>query len=99
MPVTAIRGTSSPLELQTSQAVDSLKCPGILIKVDPHIKALLVAIDEVNHDYIIEDLDEEHLLVREAMLVALKAELENVRPHSITRRSAGPTARTCVEVT
>jgi len=53
--------------------------PGILVKCDPHIKTILLAIDSVNHDYIIDDLDEEHLLVKENMYDALKAELEKVR--------------------
>lgn len=53
---------------------------GTLVKCDASIKAMLVDIDSKNNnDFIIEDLDEEHLLVKETKVAALKARLNQVR--------------------
>lgn len=66
---------------------------GILIKCDPSIKAMLIDIDtKNNHDFIIEDLDEEHLLVKDAKINQLKMQLQTVRKmiqrhvHTLTNR-------------
>lgn len=50
----------------------------MLIECDPSIKSIIVNIDSVNHDYIIEDLDEERVVVKETMVAALKIKLEEV---------------------
>lgn len=57
----------------------SLTAPGTLVKCDASIKAMLVDIDSKNHnEYIIEELDEEHILVKETKINELKARLNNV---------------------
>lgn len=50
----------------------------MLIECDPSIKSIIVNIDSVNHDYIIEDLDDERVVVKETMVAALKIRLEEV---------------------
>ncbi|KAK3378087.1 TFIIH subunit TTDA/Tfb5 [Podospora didyma] len=49
---------------------------GILIECEPAIKSIIVHLDSVSHDIIIEDLDEQHLLVRPNMVHLLKQKLE-----------------------
>ncbi|TGO19091.1 hypothetical protein BTUL_0006g01280 [Botrytis tulipae] len=52
---------------------------GTLVECDPSIKSLIVKIDaESHHEYIVEDLDDETLLIQESKLVHLKALLEKV---------------------
>ncbi|TQN71779.1 General transcription and DNA repair factor IIH subunit TFB5 [Colletotrichum shisoi] len=51
---------------------------GVLIECDPSIKSIIVNIDSNNHDYIIEDLDDQHVVVKENMVAALKKHLEEV---------------------
>ncbi|EGR45608.1 hypothetical protein MKX07_002256 [Trichoderma sp. CBMAI-0711] len=50
---------------------------GVLIECDPSIKSIIVNIDSVNHDFIIEDLDEERVVVKENMVQLLKQKLED----------------------
>jgi TFIIH basal transcription factor complex TTD-A subunit len=51
----------------------------VLIECEPAIKSILVHIDNTNHhEFIIEDLDETHLFVKEPMLPVLKQKLEEV---------------------
>lgn len=53
--------------------------PGTLVRCDASIKAMLVDIDSKNNnDYIIDELDEEHLLVKETKINELKGRLNNV---------------------
>jgi TFIIH basal transcription factor complex TTD-A subunit len=52
---------------------------GVLIECDPSIKSIIVNIDSTNHDFIIEDLDEERVVVKENMVALLKQKLEDVR--------------------
>ncbi|KAF7883462.1 uncharacterized protein EAF02_005382 [Botrytis sinoallii] len=50
---------------------------GTLVECDPSIKSLIVKIDaESHHEYIVEDLDDETLLIQESKLVHLKALLK-----------------------
>lgn len=50
------------------------------MKCDASIKAMLVDIDHKNNnEFIIEELDEEHILVKETKIAALKARLQQVR--------------------
>ncbi|GKT90977.1 transcription factor TFIIH complex subunit Tfb5 [Colletotrichum tofieldiae] len=51
---------------------------GVLIECDPSIKSIIVNIDSNNHDYIIEDLDDQHVVVKENMVAALKRQLDEV---------------------
>lgn len=56
-----------------------LTAPGTLVKCDASIKAMLVDIDSKNNnEYIIEELDEEHILVKETKINELKARLNEV---------------------
>ncbi|CAK7565980.1 MAG: TFIIH complex subunit tfb5 [Sporothrix epigloea] len=49
---------------------------GVLIECDPAIKSIIVNIDSERHDFIIEDLDEQRLVVNENMMETLKRKLE-----------------------
>jgi TFIIH basal transcription factor complex TTD-A subunit len=52
---------------------------GALVKCDASIKAMLVDIDSNNrNDFIIEELDEEHVLVKETKVAELKFKLQAV---------------------
>ncbi|KAI9653947.1 MAG: hypothetical protein M1831_005632 [Alyxoria varia] len=48
---------------------------GVLVKVDPSIKAIIIKIDTRHHDIVIEELDDEHLVVKESKLAELKDKL------------------------
>ncbi|KAF2020950.1 hypothetical protein BU24DRAFT_416610 [Aaosphaeria arxii CBS 175.79] len=52
---------------------------GTLVKCDASIKAMLVDIDSKrNNEFIIEDLDEEHVLVKETKVKELKQLLQSM---------------------
>ncbi|KAF1363316.1 hypothetical protein EKO04_001291 [Ascochyta lentis] len=52
---------------------------GTLVRCDASIKAMLVDIDSKNNnEYIIEELDEEHILVKETKINELKGRLNNM---------------------
>jgi len=52
---------------------------GVLVECEPAIKSILVHIDSTHHhEFIIDDLDETHLFVKETMLQVLKQKLEEV---------------------
>jgi TFIIH basal transcription factor complex TTD-A subunit len=73
--VKAVRGRTCSL----STYCCSSQPLGTLVKCDASIKAMLVDIDDKNNnDFIIEDLDEEHLLVKETKVATLKARLNQV---------------------
>ncbi|KAI6752826.1 hypothetical protein HG530_013578 [Fusarium avenaceum] len=69
---------------------------GVLIECDPSIKSIIVSIDSANHDYIIEDLDDERVVVKENMVSMLKAKLEDLRKSRL--RLLQPTHQTLREV-
>lgn len=51
--------------------------PGVLVQCDASIKSIIVSIDnENNHDYIIEVLDDQNIVVKETMVQVLKIKLE-----------------------
>lgn len=53
------------------------------MRCDASIKAMLVDIDSKNNnEYIIEELDEEHILVKETKITELKGRLNNVSTFS-----------------
>jgi TFIIH basal transcription factor complex TTD-A subunit len=61
-----------------------------LIECDPSIKSIIVNIDNEHHDFIIEDLDEQRVVIKENMLPLLKQKLEQVwRPRLISWASGG----------
>ncbi|MCJ1237301.1 TFIIH complex subunit tfb5 [Varicellaria rhodocarpa] len=49
---------------------------GVLVECDPSIKAIILKIDQDKHDFIVEDLDDGTLVVKESQLAALKYRLE-----------------------
>lgn len=49
------------------------------MECDPSIKAIILKIDQDKHDFIVEDLDDQTLVVKESQLQKLKARLEEVR--------------------
>ncbi|CAL8584710.1 TFIIH complex subunit tfb5 [Xanthoria parietina] len=51
---------------------------GVLVECDPSIKAIILKIDHDKHDYIVEDLDDQHLVIKESQLPRLKERLEEV---------------------
>jgi len=48
---------------------------GVLVKCDASIKAIIIKIDSDRNDIIVEDLDEEHLLIKSDKLAELKQRL------------------------
>jgi len=50
----------------------------VLIECDPSIKSIIVKIDSENHDFIVEELDDQNLVIKENMLAILKAKLEDI---------------------
>lgn len=49
------------------------------MECDPSIKSIIISIDDKEkNDYIIEDLDDSHLLIKDVMVAQLKAKLEEV---------------------
>ncbi|PKS07650.1 hypothetical protein jhhlp_006256 [Lomentospora prolificans] len=55
---------------------------GVLIECDPAVKSIIVNIDNENHDYIIEDLDEQRCVVKETMVAQLKQKLDEKLRHT-----------------
>lgn len=70
---------------QTSQVLASIMpvraIKGTLVECDESIKSIIISIDSEKNDFIIEDLDETHLLIKDAMVATLKARLEEASPH------------------
>ena len=64
-----------------------LICLGVLVECDPSIKAIILKIDQDKHDYIVEDLDDQTLVVKESQLASLKARLEEVRGREVVQLS------------
>lgn len=65
---------------------------GVLIKCDASIKAMLVDIDNNSrNEFIIEDLGEEHILVKEGKVEALKQRLRDVSLTCLPSMSASLT--------
>ncbi len=48
------------------------------MECDPSIKAIIVKIDSEKHDYIVEELDDQTLVIKENMLKQLKMQLDDV---------------------
>ena len=61
---------------------------GTLVQCDPSIKAIIQSIDSERHDFIIEELDDETLVVKESKLAELKIKLEEVCISTITTSCA-----------
>ncbi|KAL8746761.1 MAG: hypothetical protein Q9190_001279 [Brigantiaea leucoxantha] len=52
---------------------------GVLVECDAAIKQIILKIDSNKHDYIVEDLDDEHVVIKESQLQSLKIRLNDVR--------------------
>lgn len=52
---------------------------GVLVECDPSIKSIIVKIDNEGHAFIVEELDDQTLVIKENMLATLKMRLEDVR--------------------
>lgn len=50
----------------------------MLIECDPSIKAIIVKIDSSSHAYIIEELNDQTLVIKENMLAQLKRQLDEI---------------------
>ncbi|OCL00464.1 transcription factor TFIIH complex subunit Tfb5, partial [Cenococcum geophilum 1.58] len=48
---------------------------GVLVECDASIKAIIVKIDSERNDIIVEDLDDEHLVIKETKLEELRQRL------------------------
>jgi TFIIH basal transcription factor complex TTD-A subunit len=51
---------------------------GVLVECDPSIKSIIVKIDNEEHAYVVEELDDQTLVIKENMLPLLKARLDDV---------------------
>jgi len=49
---------------------------GVLIECDPSIKSIIVKIDSERNDFIVEELDDQTLVIKEGMLQTLKMRLD-----------------------
>lgn len=58
--------------------IQSNTTKGILVECDPSIKAIIIKLDSERNDFIVEDLDDTHLVINEGMLPTLKMRLEDV---------------------
>lgn len=50
----------------------------MLIECDPSIKSIIVKIDSENNDFIVEELDDQTLVIKEGKLETLKKRLDEV---------------------
>lgn len=51
---------------------------GVLVQCDPSIKSIIVKIDSEDHAFIVEELDDQTLVVKENMMTILKMKLDEV---------------------
>ncbi|RKF62100.1 General transcription and DNA repair factor IIH subunit TFB5 [Erysiphe neolycopersici] len=64
---------------------------GVLVECDPSIKAIIVKIDSASHAYIIEELNDQTLVIKENMLAQLKRQLDEVREISMLANPSSAT--------
>lgn len=72
----AIRGESATFPFPVYRLSNALQ--GVLVECDPSIKAIIAKIDSENNDFIVEELDDQTLVIKEGMLQTLKMRLEDV---------------------
>ncbi|KAI1332579.1 transcription factor TFIIH complex subunit Tfb5-domain-containing protein [Xylariaceae sp. FL0255] len=74
----AVKGSSLPSPSSKQQTTKfSNISKGTLVECDPSIKTIIMNIDgKENNEYVIEDLDETHLMIKDVMVAKLKARLE-----------------------
>jgi len=51
---------------------------GVLVQCDPSIKSIIVKIDNEDHAFIVEELDDQTLVVKENMMSILKMKLDEI---------------------
>jgi TFIIH basal transcription factor complex TTD-A subunit len=51
----------------------------VLVECDPSIKSIIVKIDSEKNNFIVEELDDQTLVIKEDMLQILKMRLDDVR--------------------
>ena len=77
--VKAVKGMNiGPFNLPNAACANSDYPLGVLIECDPSIKAIILKIDSESHEYIVEDLDDYALVIKESQLPRLKDKLEEV---------------------
>ncbi|KAJ8121659.1 hypothetical protein O1611_g10042 [Lasiodiplodia mahajangana] len=64
------------LETVVAPITVSISNHGTLVECDPSIKSIIINIDKEKNDYIIEDLDDNHLLIKDVMVAQLKSRLD-----------------------
>ncbi|KAI0009882.1 transcription factor TFIIH complex subunit Tfb5-domain-containing protein [Xylariaceae sp. FL0662B] len=75
--VRAIKGTFRHLQPLTSLFDAKMYYYlGTLVECDPSIKSIIINIDSEDNEYLVEDLDESHLIIKDNVLGKLKAKLE-----------------------
>jgi TFIIH basal transcription factor complex TTD-A subunit len=57
-----------------------IKAAGVLVECDPSIKSIIIKIDSERNDFVVEELDDQTLVIKEGKLVELKARLDDVSP-------------------
>lgn len=87
----AVKGVI-PLFASWPSVTQLTRWQGVLVECDPSIKAIILKIDQDKHDYIVEDLDDQTLMVKETQLPKLKARLEEVRSRGFPPRFIWATA-------
>jgi len=50
---------------------------GVLVECDPSIKSIIMNIDSEEHAFIVEELDDQTIVIKENMLPVLKMRLED----------------------
>ena len=73
----AIKGEELPT-IENLTRILNVTIPGVLVQCDPSIKAIILKIDQEKHDYIVEDLDDQTLVIKETQLSNLKRRLDEV---------------------
>ncbi|KAI1763951.1 transcription factor TFIIH complex subunit Tfb5-domain-containing protein [Hypoxylon sp. FL1150] len=73
--VRAVKGCSTSFHRPSSfKSLHVLS--GTLVECDPSIKSIIINIDNETNEFIVEDLDETHLMIKDTMVAKLKTELE-----------------------
>jgi len=58
--------------------LSKLKLSGVLVECDPSIKSIIMKIDAQDHAFIVEELDDQTLVIKENMLSILKQKLDDI---------------------
>ncbi|KAL9072466.1 MAG: hypothetical protein Q9157_005090 [Trypethelium eluteriae] len=72
----ATRGNGA--ETNVEDMLTPVDATGVLVQCDPSIKAIINKIDAARNDFIVEDLDDETVLIKETKMAELKERLKEV---------------------